>query len=108
MNFQSPLLMDDEYTEMLNIIAELCDTRTPTMFNYWAWPQIFPSTVIAGGVGGQAITTRTINAFTYGKDMVLFCDGYYALVNADDVLPVMQMPANTEWHNVASFFDEDK
>lgn len=43
---------------------------------YWAWPDAFGSTTGPfGGIGGQAMTTFTIEAWTDGYYAVLFCQG---------------------------------
>lgn len=44
---------------------------------YWAWPQVFGSTAGPfGGVGGQAMTTFTIEAWhDGGGNAALFCGG---------------------------------
>ena len=43
---------------------------------YWAWPQVFGSTTGPfGGIGGQAMTTFTIEAWADGSHAVLFCCG---------------------------------
>lgn len=44
--------------------------------DYWAYPQVFPSTSGPfGGVGGQAFTTFTIEAWADGNIACLFCKG---------------------------------
>jgi len=49
---------------------------SPDMLDYYAWPQVFGST--SGpftGIGGQAISTFTIEAYSDGRNAVLFCNG---------------------------------
>ena len=48
----------------------------PQHLEYWAWPQVFGSTAGPfGGIGGQAMTTFTIEAWSngLGGEAVLFC-----------------------------------
>lgn len=41
---------------------------------YYAWPQVFGSTAGPfGGIGGQAMTTFTVEAWVCGEVAVLFC-----------------------------------
>ncbi len=49
----------------------------PDDLEYWAWPQQFSSTAGPfGGVGGQAMTTFTIEAWHDGRGAAaLFCNG---------------------------------
>jgi hypothetical protein len=55
--------------------AKILETRADFL-EYYAWPQTFGSTSGPfGGIGGQAITTFTIEAFSDGRDAVLFCKG---------------------------------
>jgi hypothetical protein len=55
---------DDEISEV-NILNDL---------NYYAWPQVFGSTSGPfGGVGGQAFSTFTIEAWEFMGCAVLFC-----------------------------------
>lgn len=47
---------------------------SPDCLEYWAYPQGFGSTAGPfGGVGGQAFTTFTIEAWVFSKYAVLFC-----------------------------------
>ena len=56
-------------------VADILDTQ-PEYLSYYAWPQTFASTAGPfGGIGGQAISTFTIEAWTDLKDAVLFCGG---------------------------------
>lgn len=62
--------------------AELIRGRSipcePGDLDYWAWPKAFGSTAGPfGGVGGQAISTFTLEAWTlgYGCPAVTFCRG---------------------------------
>ena len=42
--------------------------------SYYAWPQIFSSTSGPfGGIGGQSISTFTIECWTDGKQGILYC-----------------------------------
>lgn len=53
--------------------AEVLNTQ-PEYLAYYAWPQVFGST--AGpfpGIGGQAMSTFTIEAWFDQKDAILFC-----------------------------------
>lgn len=44
--------------------------------DYYAWPQAFGSTAGPfGGIGGQAVTSFTIEAFANGSEAVIFCRG---------------------------------
>lgn len=46
------------------------------MLSYYAWPQTYGST--SGpfpGFGGQAMSTFTIEAYSDGRDAILFCKG---------------------------------
>ena len=43
---------------------------------YYAWPEIFGSTAGPfGGIGGQAMTSFTIEAWSGGRKAVIFCKG---------------------------------
>jgi hypothetical protein len=57
-------------------VAERLKSRADEL-EYWAWPQVFGST--AGpfvGIGGQAMTTFTIEAWhDGGGKAALFCNG---------------------------------
>lgn len=47
---------------------------TVDYLDYWAWPQVFGSTAGPfGGVGGQAMTTFTIEAWEQDGVAVIFC-----------------------------------
>lgn len=49
---------------------------TPDSLDYWAWPQVFGSTAGPfGGIGGQAMTTFTIEAWVCGSVAAIFCGG---------------------------------
>lgn len=49
---------------------------TEDTLEYWAYPQVFGSTAGPfGGIGGQAMTTFTIEAWVCGCIAVLFCGG---------------------------------
>lgn len=55
--------------------AEILDCP-PEMLLYYAWPQTFSSTTGPfGGIGGQAFSIFTIEAYSDGRDAVLFCKG---------------------------------
>ena len=42
--------------------------------DYYAWPQVFGNTAGPnGGIGGDAMTTFTVNAFHYNGTAVLLC-----------------------------------
>lgn len=45
---------------------------------YFAWPQSFASTSGPfGGIGGQAITTFTLEAWSDGRNAAIFCNGKF-------------------------------
>lgn len=55
--------------------AEILDCP-PEMLLYYAWPQTFSSTTGPfGGIGGQAFSIFTIEAYSDGRDAILFCSG---------------------------------
>lgn len=59
--------------------------------DYYAWPETFASTAGPfGGVGGQAITSFTIEAYVDGKNAVLFCKGK-RLKSVDNFEPMMRV-----------------
>lgn len=43
---------------------------------YYAWPHTFSSTAGPfGGIGGQSMSTFTLEAWAYGSSAVVFCNG---------------------------------
>lgn len=43
---------------------------------YYAWPHMFSSTAGPfGGIGGQSMSTFTLEAWAYGSSAVVFCNG---------------------------------
>lgn len=63
----------DYTSENVKEAAKLLDCYMEELM-YYAWPQAFGST--AGpfpGIGGQAISTFTIEAYSDGRDAVLYC-----------------------------------
>lgn len=47
-----------------------------TALEYYAWPQVFGSTAGPfGGIGGQAMTTFTVEAWAFGPVAIVFCKG---------------------------------
>lgn len=73
MNYQKIDFNSDqvkEASEILDIPSE--------MLTYFAWPQTFGSTTGPfPGIGGQAMSTFTIEAYSDGRDAVLFCKGKF-------------------------------
>lgn len=54
--------------------VELSQWVAADYLDYWAWPQVFGSTVGPfGGIGGQAMTTFTIEAWEQDRVAVIFC-----------------------------------
>lgn len=52
--------------------------------DYWAWPRVYGSTAGPfGGVGGAAMTTFTVEAWTSGIHTVIFCKGRVLGVRED-------------------------
>lgn len=48
---------------------------------YFAWPQQFGSTTGPfGGIGGQAISTFTLEAWSDGRNAAIFCNGRFVKV----------------------------
>lgn len=70
MNYQT-------HTNLAQITAKQAAARLGCDYydlDYYAWPQTFGSTTGPfGGIGGQSMTTFTIEAWTNGDDAVLFC-----------------------------------
>lgn len=65
----------DYTSEQVKEASKLLDCYAEELM-YFAWPQTFSST--AGpfpGIGGQAISTFTIEAYSDGRDAVLYCGG---------------------------------
>lgn len=58
---------------------------------YYAWPQLFGSTAGPfGGIGGQAMSTFTIEAWTDGRRAIIFCKGKPIKIT-DQFRPLMQV-----------------
>lgn len=59
--------------------------------DYYAWPQIFGDTAGPfGGIGGQAISSFTIEAYTNGREAVIFCK-QKRLKKVDNFEPMMRI-----------------
>lgn len=105
MNIQSPLLSTTAYDTMLDIVADVMNTRATFGLSYYAWPEIFPSTAVGDGIGGQAVTTRTVHALSDGDTMVIFTGSMYTITKAIKVLgkPVLAVPQDCKWAKVDDY-----
>ena len=73
MNYQKIASLESQYEKAAKILE-----YDASMIEYYAWPQTFSSTAGPfGGFAGQAVSTFTVEAFTDGRDAVLFCGGKY-------------------------------
>ena len=73
MNYQKIDFTSDQVKEAAGILDVPIE-----MLMYFAWPQTYGST--AGpfpGIGGQAMSMFTIEAYWDGRDAVLYCKGRY-------------------------------
>lgn len=62
------------YDVVVKRLPEEAKYLSPDDFEYYAYPETFGSTAGPfGGIGGQAMTTFTIEAWVCGKVAVLFC-----------------------------------
>lgn len=58
---------------------------------FYAWHQTFGSTSGPfGGIGGQAISSFTIEAYALGRDAILFCKGK-RIRRVSDFKPMMRV-----------------
>lgn len=72
MNYQNY----NETIEHFRTLASEKFGHHPEMFEYYAWPQTFGSTAGPfGGIGGQAMSTFTIEALVAGREAILFSSG---------------------------------
>lgn len=79
MNFQlkrglGQISQKEAYEAIVKRLPEEAEQFLPDYMDYYAYPEVFSST--AGpfrGIGGQAMTTFTIEAWVCGKTAVLFC-----------------------------------
>lgn len=72
MNYQK----NDESIEQFKKMASEKFGCHPDLLDYYAWPQNFGSTTGPfSGIGGQAISTFTIEALASGRKALLFSSG---------------------------------
>ena len=80
MNYQNitDKMLEDVTQRLKPYIEEFC----PEEIVYYAWPQMFGSTTGPfGGVGGQACTMFTIEAFVIYPFAIIYCGGKFWFVS---------------------------
>ena len=83
MNYQNQTDNRDEAARELGVPCSYID--------YYAWPQAFGSTAGPfGGIGGQAMTSFTIEAYANGREAVIFCK-QRRLKKVDNFEPMMRI-----------------
>ena len=83
-------------TDLLADAAEKLDCP-PEYIMYYAWPETFASTAGPfGGIGGQAITTMTMEALSDGRMAALYCNGRFLNLVDEFIFhdPVYKEPSN--------------
>lgn len=65
---------EEAYYAVVKRLPQEAEYLDSSYFDYYAYPEVFGSTAGPfGGIGGQAMTTFTIEAWVCGKTAVLFC-----------------------------------
>lgn len=74
MNKLQQITKEQAYEAVKKRLPDVAQYALPDYMQYWAWPQTFGSTAGPfGGVGGQAFTTFTIEAWEANDIAIIFC-----------------------------------